>query len=315
MRLIRLVPGLAVLAALAACGQDKGLGVHEEDTPSGSAKLTVSSRAVGGTCELCAQGRLTLNIQGLEDLGPQARYEGWIIVNGSPVSTGLFSVDAEGEMSRKAFFVERADLAAAAAFVLTIEPVPDPDPAPSAVHLLGGDFSGSRAALSIGHPAALGNDFSKAAGQFILATPTDNSTSNENSGIWFLVSGQAGLVLPTLPAGWVYEGWAVINGVPVTTGTFTSPSGADASAPFSGPNAGPPFPGEDFLVNAPAGLSFPTNLAGGMAVISIEPSPDNSSAPFTLKPLVGPIPANATDHTAYPMNLNAGSFPTGTAAR
>jgi hypothetical protein len=78
--------------------------------------------------------------------------------------------------------------------------------------------------------------------------------------------------------------------------------------------SGPPFPGEDFLVNAPAGLTFPTNLAGGMAVISIEPVPDNSTAPFLLKPLVAPIPANAIDHTDYQMNQNL-VFPTGTVTR
>ena len=29
------------------------------------------------------------------------------------------------------------------------------------------------------------------------------------------------------------------------------------------------FPGEDFLINAPMGLSFPTDIMGGVAVISI----------------------------------------------
>ena len=62
---------------------------------------------------------------------------------------------------------------------------------------------------------------------------------------------------------------------------------------------GPPFPGEDYLVNAPMGLTFPTNLAGGTAVISIEPDPDNSPNPFTLKPLVKMIPADAADHVTY----------------
>ena len=95
--------------------------------------------------------------------------------------------------------------------------------------------------------------------------------------------------MPTLPAGWAYGGWAVTGGEPVTTGRFTAVDVADLAAPFSGPTAGPPFPGEDFLMNAPAGLVFPTDLAGGLAVISIEPEPDDSPAPFTLKPLMGGI--------------------------
>jgi hypothetical protein len=88
---------------------------------------------------------------------------------------------------------------------------------------------------------------------------------------------------------------------------------ADNAAPFSGPLPGPPFPGEDFIINAPAGLTFPTNLSGGMAVISVEPYPDNSPAPFLLKPLVRPIPNPAQQHFTYSMNLNPGSFPAGTA--
>ena len=142
--------------------------------------------------------------------------------------------------------------------------------------------------------------------------------TNENSGIWFLslASGSptAGLNLPTLPAGWVYEGWAVTGGQPVTTGPFTAVDMADLAAPFSGPTAGPPFPGEDFLVNAPAGLAFPTDLAGGLAVISIEPEPDDSPAPYTLKPLMGGIDATAVDHVTYSIpNMADATFPTGTA--
>ena len=66
-------------------------------------------------------------------------------------------------------------------------------------------------------------------------------------------------------------------------------------------------------MNAPAGLAFPTSLAGGTAVISIEPEPDDSSGPFTLKPLVGAIPGAAVDHVLYDLGLNLASFPTGTA--
>jgi hypothetical protein len=67
------------------------------------------------------------------------------------------------------------------------------------------------------------------------------------------------------------------------------------------------------LLNAPAGLSFPTDLAGATAVISIEPEPDDSAAPFTLKLLLGAISAMATDHVTYAMGANLASFPSGTA--
>jgi hypothetical protein len=262
---------------------------------------------------------LTLNINGLEDLGSTARYEGWIMVNGNPVSTGTFSVNGSGQLSQTSFYVNRQQLQSATAFVLTIEPFPDPSPAPSDVHLLGGDFSASNAALSIGHAAALNTNFSGASGKYLLATPTTASMTDELSGLWFInPSGGApapGLNLPVLPAGWRYEGWAVINGKPVTTGTFRTVTGADNAAPFSGPQPGPPFPGEDFITNAPAGLTFPTNLSGAMSVVTVEPFPDNSPAPFLLKPLTATIPNPATPQTPYNMTLNTASFPTGTAIR
>ncbi len=83
-------------------------------------------------------------------------------------------------------------------------------------------------------------------------------------------------------------------------------------APYSGPEDGPPFPGEDFLTNAPAGLTFPVDLSGGAAVISVEPSPDDAAAPFTLKPLFGEIPSGAEDHVTYPLGNNAQDFLSGT---
>jgi hypothetical protein len=262
---------------------------------------------------------LKLNISGLEDLGSSAKYEGWIIVNGSPVSTGTFTVNASGALSQTDFEVDTTNLTNATAFVLTIEPNPDSDPNPSHTHILAGSFSGNTSTLSISHSAALGDDFTSATGTFILATPTDGAMTNENSGIWFLDLGTGspaqGLFLPTLPAGWKYEGWAVINGTPVTTGKFTSTTAADESDPYSSTQPGPPFPGEDFLMNAPSGLTFPTDISGGKAVITIEPDPDNSTSPFTFKPLVGDIPMNATDHTNYSMSTNVSSFPTGTATR
>ena len=264
-----------------------------------------------------ATQNLTLDISGLEDLGNDAIYEGWILVDGAPKTTGTFSVDASGALSQTSFELDTEDLESATAFILTVEPIPDPSPSPSDVHILAGDFSGDNSSLSISHSAALGNDFSSSAGTYILATPTDMDDTNEASGIWFLDNSSgsptAGLTVPELPSGWVYEGWAVIDGTPVSTGTFREATGQDASSIYSGPG-GPAYPGEDFLNNAPAGLTFPTDLSGGTAVISIEPVPDNSPAPFVLKPLVGQIPANAEVHTALPIAQNL-NFPTGTARR
>jgi hypothetical protein len=210
------------------------------------------------------------------------------------------------------------DLSGATAIVITIEPPGDVDAEPAATHYLAGDLNSGEASLHVGHAAALGHDFSSAAGTYILATPTDGADTNENSGIWFLsLAGDSpapALQLPVLPAGWQYEGWAVIAGTPLTTGRFVDPAAADFGAPYSGSESAPPLPGEDYLHNAPAGLTFPTNLANGRAVISIEPEPDSSPDPFTLKPLNELIPPNAQDHVTYSLTNVAGQFPSGTAS-
>ena len=160
-------------------------------------------------------------------------------------------------------------------------------------------------------------------GKYILATATatdGGSDTDELSGVWWLdptAGPGAGLNLPVLPKGWQYEGWVVINDQPVSTGTFLSLEGSDYFSGFSGSDApAPDFPGEDFLQNAPEGFTFPTNLSGGKVVISIEPVPDNSPAPFVLKPLVGKVSSTAKDHTPYSMdNMATETNPIGTVSR
>ena len=258
MRFNRWVFSACVAAALTACG-----GGNDSSSPSIKAQLI-----------------------GLENLGASSVYEGWLIVNGAAKSAGRFTVDDRGVMSQTSFKIDSADIAGASAYVLTIEPQNDSDPGPTKTHLLAGNFDAARtqAALSVAHTSALGNDFTSATGKFFLATPTTPGTDDQ--GIWWVDASsgtpQAGLNLPTLPEGWVYEGWVVVDGQPTSTGRFTRVTGADSDG--AGPAAGtaaaaPPFPGQDFVNPA-------KKLPGGMAVISIEPQPDNSPAPFLLKPLL-----------------------------
>jgi hypothetical protein len=263
-----------------------------------------------------ANGNLALNLSGLENLGSEFAYEGWVIVDGAPVSTGTFTVNDGGSLSQTSFEVSATMLESATMFVLSIEPVPDADPAPAATKILVGEFSGDNATVST---ATVGDGFATATGTYLVAAPTGTGADNETySGIWFLDnssgSAAAGLNLPTLAAGWAYEGWIVIDGTPLSTGTFTSVTGSDALAPYSGSNGAPGFPGEDFLVNAPSGLTFPTDLRGKTVVISVEPSPDNSATPFTLKPLASMIPADLAGLGSISNNTTA-SFPSGSVSR
>ena len=256
---------------------------------------------------IVAQKTLTLNILNLEDVGDSFVYENWLIVDGSPVAAGTFSVNSEGVLSETKFLIAAKTLDSATEYVLTIEPSPDSDPTPSKVHVLGGDFVSDNAEVFVSHSKALRTNFSTAAGNYILATPTDgNSSNNETSGVWWLDNSsgteEVGLTLPELPEGWEYEGWAVIDGTPVSTGKFTSVSGADSTKDFSGTTSGPQFPGEDFLMNAPEGLTFPLDLSGKTVVISVEPNPDTSPDPSPIKPLKGVVPLNASGHVLYTMD-------------
>jgi len=275
--------------------------------------------------EISTEANLTVDLNGLQDLGADYVYEGWLIVNGAPITTGVFDVNSSGDLSKTSFTVDRTNLETASKFVLTIEPRVDSDPKPSDTKYMVGDFSGKSATLSTG---VIG-DFSGVAGKYILATPTDNvngDNGNNENGIWWLdpttTPPSPTLVLPELPAGWKYEGWVVSANGPVTTGTFTKVAATDDAAPFSGPVAlGMPngadgfFPGEDFLNEAPTGITFPLDVRGKTAVISIEPYPDNSPAPFTLKPLVATT-GQDTAPVLHSMSSNVtASFPTGSVWR
>ncbi len=230
---------------------------------------------------------VNISLMNVEPLGPDFVYEGWL-VGDTPVSTGVFTMDDEGNITPDIFYVQYTAAVAAEKFVLSIEPVNDPDPAPSSTKLLAGvleqSVTNKYGVISTDDSAALGTKFAQAYGEYILNTPSSAETADYNQGIWFL-DPDAGpgesLILPELPEGWVYEGWVVNVHGPVTTGRFTDPAAPDSDmgGPAAGPEDVPPFPGQDFI-DPPKILTD-----GHTAVISVEPEPDNSPDPFFLKPL------------------------------
>lgn len=226
---------------------------------------------------------LEVQFDGLESLGADYVYEGWLIVDGEALPAGRFDVVDDEPV---VFEFDPALRETASMYVLTIEPAVGDDPAPSSTHVVAGVFQQDRATLSIDHPAALGDDFTDAAGEFILATPSSDMEGTGTQGVWFLdpTAGPGpSLDLPTLPAGWAYEGWVVTEDGPVSTGRFLDADREDddGAGPAAGPLASPPFPGQDFIDPA-------LDLTGAAVVISIEPQPDNSPAPFAFKPLMQP---------------------------
>jgi len=263
--------------------------------------------------------RIRIQAQGLAPL-VGAFYEVWAVYGERKLSAGGFNVDAEGRpvdgLGHAARFYSPRNPARADAIVVTVEPIPDPDPAPSGIAILAGTPRKNTARLRF--PAKLGS----LAGSFILATPTDTATNDETAGVWFLDPGAGpgpSLDLPELPSGWVWEGWGVTQGTPLSTGRFTSATGADSAAPFSGPNAGPPFPGEDFLANLPGGIAPPVNLANGSSIIVLTIEPDlggtdpTGAGPFSIKPLLTTVSAGATDHTSIALVRDLSTVPRGTA--
>jgi len=159
-----------------------------------------------------------------------------------------------------------------------------------------------------------------AAGSYILATPSDNGVdmTNDNKGIWYLsMPGPTASLtnLPDLGPSWTYEGWIVDTSgmmpTPYSTGTFNMAAGADSDA--GGCNGGgPPFPGQDFTAFH-CGPVFDLDSGDFVAVISIEPVPDNGAGPFQFKPLVGMVPTDALMNGGVLGNQVAATFPTGTA--
>lgn len=266
------------------------------------------------------QDDLSLNVNNLPDLGDDYVYEGWIIVEDFPISTGTFTINNDGNPVPSAFNLDEDQVFEASEFRITIEPSPDNDPDPSGVVILAGDFNGNSAGLNINHSAALGTNFSGAEGSYILQTPTDGGGTNELSGVWWLIDplgiNLPSLTLPDLPSEWRYEGWAIIDDRYVSTGKFDSATGSDDQNPYSGADNAPAFPGEDFLYNAPSDISFPTNLSGETLIISVEPNIDFGPGPFSIQPLVASIPDNPTSGDSYDMDNNAdSSTPTGVVTR
>lgn len=239
-------------------------------------------------------------------------YEGWAIYGDEKVSTGTF-----GAGDDLTFAVDR-NLLQADAVAVTIEPDDDRDPGPSGIVYLAGAVDGPTPDLSF--PVSFPSDLS---GTYILATPTNGPDSHETAGVWFIDprgGPSPGLAaLPDLPAGWTYEGWAVTQGKPISTGRFDDPAAPDDFDGHSGPRGAPPLPGEDLLQNAPSGVSFPADLADGTSaiVVSVEPDLDGTDptgpAPFAVKPLVGHVSAGLDDHSPAGLSANLGTVPEGSA--
>lgn len=218
-------------------------------------------------------------------------------------------------------------------------------------------LSATRGAYEMRFPVA--DAFDSASGSYFLANTTaGESTPSEitgaaNYGLWFgqavslgggVLDIEPSLDLPTLPDGWVYEGWVIPPAPnpknPLSLGRFTDPTSADDDSSYSGVRkvaATLPLPGEDFLQNPPNVLyDFPMNLwvdrtlgtDTGWVFITVEPnraefaginptsdpSPDIAPGPFSYRILQLRLPAvDPNDSNTWPefnqFDLSRNTFP------
>jgi hypothetical protein len=222
--------------------------------------------------------------------------------------------------------------------LVTLEAEGDHDDEPAS-RLLGGEFTGSdesaTAFLTTSAEDAFDYDYRNAAAAYVLTTPTTNDSADFKHGIWWITRGStisAGLdklLALADTSGWRYEGWVLDrqNGVAYSTGKFLSATSADsdlagATAGADGPDQnndgrgdGFAFPGQDFI-RSQGSIPALLQLDNGNfeARITLEPDPDNASAPFYLAlftdDFIGPNLPLA--HAPQTMNNRAAALPSAT---
>ena len=285
--------------------------------------------------------QVELNINGLQDMGDSCWYEGWVIWgdnNENLQSIGVFQANGNGDLSPRAFDINMGTMQQVQKFLITIEldDVPgyqvtanvtadtvtyDSVAGPSEYHLMAGVFRGNTTVLNIGNLVTFENDYASATGTYMLDTPTDSNRTNPKSGIWFVNLKSSsipiqGLQIPEVSGGWNYNGHINIGGTVVATGKFENPAAADDENPYRDvTGVAYPFPGEDFLLNAPDGLTFPVDLSGAEVTIYLNPPyPAGKNTPFQpIEILQATVPGNAVSHTIYQLSNAANNVPYGTA--
>lgn len=264
--------------------------------------------------------QMSINAQNLKPLKEGLLYKAWAKVGGVYYGTDAFNVTETGQFLtsgsqfRDKSFVLEADITDAELVLISIEGKTSSATAPSNSVILAADVVGTNATLTTSHTSAMGGNLSSQTGQLTIMTPSDLNTTNEASGVWYVtVSGTTltkGLSLPTLNNGWAYQGWVEVGGTRLSTGRFTSNTSSDSNV-YSFPD-GPQFPGEDFLINPPTGVSFPFNLNNAKVSITVEPEPDDTADPSGMVVLTAQLPATVVGGSVHTLVSTESTLPTAT---
>lgn len=229
------------------------------------------------------------------DAATEGTYAAWAVgPDGTVRSAGRFVASGGGPVT------VRSPIENPVAFRITVEPSGDDDDEPSIHELLGGQFDGASANLTIVRSVTGVDDLEANPGHHALFTPSNNPDlsfpSYEDAGIWVFAPVPSAtkhnshfLRLTPLRAGWIYEGW-VVHGYGTAAACWISygkflPDGFRAvntrddtglgifSGQFDYVNAMPfevDMPGDDFVSNihgkpVPCGLTLPFDLNGDAA--------------------------------------------------
>ena len=301
----------------------------------GAVALTAVLAAACGGDETIWEPRgsslVTFSFQNLEPLRGGLNYQAWAVEFrnaaywGSPI--GIFNFNEDGQMVDPASgevlsgtleaSVDAEDLYGVQ---VTVELSDVMVNQPSSIYILGGTMVDGSADLGQDSWLSAEVNFSQSSGRYFLATPSDDLDDNERSGVWFADYGSGdpfqGLLIPQAPTNWDYEGWVVFGEDTLSTGKFYYSAIADTTNLYGGITGNYPFPGQDFLYNAPEGLTFPTDLSGTSIFITMEPYEEYDTeplSPFPFKLLEATIPLDALPHTNYDMTSLYGARPRGTA--
>lgn len=259
--------------------------------------------------------QMQLDVNELPTLESGQNYRAWAVLPTRFLGSDLFNITEEGQYINSVgqfisnTFVFTDNIASATKIYISVEDKDGAPDAPSNTIVFAGDLTnGVQADLSVTHPDALGPDIDSASGVFSLLTPTDADDSNETEGVWFVESISAGnwaqgLDMPALPEGWTYEGWVEVADTVLSTGTFRDASAADDEAFYMTTQSSEfiNFPGEDFLMSPPVGVTFPPDLSNSRVFVTIEPDPDGSARPYSIEVLSGSVTGAAQALTNYPL--------------
>jgi hypothetical protein len=262
--------------------------------------------------------RFEINVNNLKPLPDTLVYSGWIITPDSAIRIFERNVEQDGAIVLINNSPAFSDIQRAQSIRITVEQagIPDTIATPGSNVILSGRFTLGSANITVGEGVALTPEFS---GVYMLDTPTDTTNLENKSGVWFVgnVDGsEKGLNLPELYGGWLYEAWVEVDGVTLSCGRFEDPALPDDFSGYSGPAAGYPFPGEDFVtfVIPPPGLNIPVDLSGANVYVTLELNISNELVnPFSVKLLEAVVPADAQSKTLYQLQQSPSELPYGIA--